>query len=265
VSKIIENLLGSRLQIHEADAVGLLRQGRGGPNRQYGYAPIETDLITEEWPSHGYPQDSTSRIKSKIREFVMNITVSTEVLNLINANNEMLKAQPYIINQLRSAFSYRFANFYGTYSAAYPINKLLRKVEVASSLLLEVKGFPSLCKSLAIQQLQGARFMWSNPCINYGKVDLRTLIQEYLFERRSLMYPEITILPVIEPEAGSFLTPDVGNGWFVESGVGPGCGGQIVYFPEITVQLNSSMLLVRRIRYCSPYLALMYAAQSLVL
>lgn len=55
VAKIFENLLGSRLQIHGPEASGLLRQGRGGPGRQYGYAPLETDLITEEWPSHGYP------------------------------------------------------------------------------------------------------------------------------------------------------------------------------------------------------------------
>jgi len=169
----------------------------------------ESSLVTQEWPTSLRQITPEALIKGKLLALFKKICVNKELKDLLMFDDYRQEFKTKIVDELRGNFYGKIARFYIDTSGFMIVDKILSKVENTSSLIRRVNKFPKLCKSLAECSVKGPRKWLLKPIYNYGRINETTNIQEYLFFRRSYMFPRVSFVPCIEPEANSVIMPAI--------------------------------------------------------
>lgn len=167
----------------------------------------EENLVGQEWPNAQRVATPSDLIRSKLLHHFQQVCRNKSLLLLLEKEKLRPAYKQKVVDYLRSGFTEKMAHFYLDVSAFSIMDKILKKVENTSSMIKSVRGFPRLCHQLSNLGLIGSRKWLSRPIFIFGVLSNSVSIQEYLFQRRVIMYPMVEFLPVIEPEVNSLIEP----------------------------------------------------------
>lgn len=172
----------------------------------------ESDLVTMEWPNAQRMPSATDIIAGRLKLLFLSKCKNKTLKSLLESDKNRMDFKESIIDQLRGAYTYRVAAFYYNTSSFAIIDKILGKVETTSSMIRSVKNFDRMVESIANITVVAGRMALCKPLFTFGSIDMNSNIQEYLFQRRKLMYPDIIFLRMIEPEVNQMIDDDDDGG-----------------------------------------------------
>lgn len=248
-NQILTNVLGGNgrfgketLDSYDNDVDYIREVGRDS-SELFSVSYDESLLANQEWPNALRQTTPNELIKGKLLGLFKKICNNKELTELLSFDESRRSFKSLLIDELKDNFYGKIARFYMDVSGYMIVDKILSKVENTSSLIKRVNRFPNLCLKLAECAIKGPRKWLLRPVYNFGIIDEETNIQEYLFNRRNLMFPKVKFVEIIEPEVNSTIEyvddrmkPDSMNDWTMQCTTTSGLihkGGKSRYLPPL--------------------------------